>query len=266
MSGTLKRSQPVLDSTGAFDRSWYQAITDLQKNVNGLVAATLYSDTGVVNAMVISTGASVLTRNLTRYVKPAFTNTSAIVTLNDSGLGAKQVILSDGTVPSIGQIQAGVTIQVIYNGTAWEIVNLSTASASAPGNFTVGGNLTVLGASTLAGLTSGTYTPTLFNTTNIAASTASVTNYLRIFDRVIVFGQVTIDPTAAVASLLGMSLPVASNIGAAEDLGGTGAATTVTDNAIGIIGDAANDRASFSWIAVDMTNHVFAFHFSYRVI
>lgn len=266
MTGILRRAQPLTEGGQILTRPWYDFLTEVAGSVNDLSQVTLYTDTGVVNAMVIASGLTNLARGVTRYVKPAFTNTSTTVTLNDSGTGAKTVVLSDGTAPAIGAILVGVTIQVQYNGTKWEIVNLVATSQTIPGNLTVGGNLQVLGTTTLAGLTSGTYTPTLFNTTNIAASTASVTNYLRVFDRVTVFGQVTIDPTAAAASLLGMSLPVASNIGAAGDLGGTAAATTVTDNAIGIIGDAANDRASFSWVAIDISNHVFAFQFSYRVI
>jgi hypothetical protein len=65
--------------------------------------------------------------------------------------------------------------------------------------------------SNLPVLASGTYTPTLSNTTNIAASAAFVCQYQRVGNVVTVSGRVNITPTAAsVASELGISLPIAS--------------------------------------------------------
>lgn len=112
--------------------------------------------------------------------------------------------------------------------------------------------------------TTQTYTPTLTNTTNVAASTARQCTYFRVGNVVTVSGQLDIDPTAIGQIVLGISLPVASNFTTAFQLGGTGAATTVTDNAAGIISDATNDRATLSYIAVDTTNHTVAFGFTYQ--
>lgn len=156
MSTTLRRDVPVLDANGNFTREWYTSLIGTQQATDGLISGvTIYPDVGVVNAMQISSGlkASAFVRGLSRYVKPAFTNSNATVTLNDSGLGARQIVLSDGTLPAVGQIQAGVTLQLTYDGTYWESLNLSTASETIPGDFTVGGNVTVDGTTHLVGAT-----------------------------------------------------------------------------------------------------------------
>jgi hypothetical protein len=114
---------------------------------------------------------------------------------------------------------------------------------------------------------SGTYTPSLTNTTNIAASTASVCQYMRVGNVVTVSGTVAIDPTAAGRIVMGMSLPIASNFSGAANCGGTfvGSAVT-TDNAGAVIADATNDRATFDGVVADIANRTYGFSFTYRVI
>lgn len=117
------------------------------------------------------------------------------------------------------------------------------------------------------GLAHGTYTPTLYNTTNVAASTARLATYMRVGNTVTVAGQLDIDPTTTLtATLLGISLPVASNFSTAYQLGGTAAATTVTDNPAGIEADPTNDRASLKYICISVANHTLTYSFSYQVI
>lgn len=113
---------------------------------------------------------------------------------------------------------------------------------------------------------SGAYTPTLFNTTNLAASTAYVCQYLRVGNTVTVSGKVDVDPTAAGSTVLGISLPVASNLSAAEQCSGTAAAIAIAGQCAAILGDAANNRALMQWIAVDTTNQAMHFSFTYLVI
>lgn len=112
----------------------------------------------------------------------------------------------------------------------------------------------------------GTYNPTLFNTTNVAASTAYQAQYLKVGATVAVGGRVDVDPTAAGQVQLGISLPVASNFGATEDCGGTAASIAVAGQSAGIYADAANDRAVMEWIAVDTANRAMYFSFVYQVI
>lgn len=120
---------------------------------------------------------------------------------------------------------------------------------------------------TTLGLASGVYTPTLTNVANLAASTAFQCQYLQVGSVVTVSGKVAVDPTlAATATELGISLPVASNFGAAEDCGGVAFATGIAGQGAGIIGDAANDRASMNWVAGDISNQNMSFCFSYRIL
>jgi hypothetical protein len=72
-----------------------------------------------------------------------------------------------------------------------------------------------------AGIASSTWTPTLTNTTNLDASTAYQGQYIRFGNTVTCSGKVDVDPTAAAATVLGISLPIVSNFGATEDCAGT---------------------------------------------
>lgn len=112
----------------------------------------------------------------------------------------------------------------------------------------------------------GVYTPTLTGVTNIAASTAYQCQYLRLSTVCIVSGKVDIDPTAPGATALGISLPVASNFGAAEDCGGTAFASGIAGQGAALRADAANDRAEMAWVAADITNQPMYFTFMYRII
>lgn len=111
---------------------------------------------------------------------------------------------------------------------------------------------------------SGTYTPTLTNVTNLAGSTASVMHWIRVGNVVTVAGQIGIDPTAAGAIELGISLPIASDFGAALRASGTAVAAASTE-CFAIRADSTNDRASLVGLAVDTTNHNIYVTFTYLV-
>ena len=146
----------VLKPDGRMNREWYKALTTTTESVNGILnGQDIYTDTGTVNKMVISSGATALTRGLSRYLQPKFTNTSTLVTLNDSGLGAQNVVATDGSAPAVGQLVANQTIQVIYDGAQWELQPISSANQSINGNLQVAGTLNVTGASTLTGGVTG---------------------------------------------------------------------------------------------------------------
>lgn len=129
--------------------------------------------------------------------------------------------------------------------------------------FTLGGTRYQLDQQT----SSGTYTPTLSNTTNVAASTAYVTGYCRVGNTVTVYGKVDIDATlaASVATELGISLPVASNFTGEEDLGGTATGDAIASLSARIKADATNDRASVVFKAISLSNDSYNFQFSYQV-
>jgi len=120
------------------------------------------------------------------------------------------------------------------------------------------------GGGWVAVITSGVYTPTLTNTTNLSGSTAYQLQYSRVGDVVSVSGRVGVDPSATGACLLGVSLPVASNFAASDDCGGVGASGN--SDMAAIYGDASGDTALVSWVASDTSDHSMWVNFSYRVL
>jgi hypothetical protein len=113
-------------------------------------------------------------------------------------------------------------------------------------------------------LASGTYTPTLTNVNNLTSSTALQCQYLRVGATVTVSGAATINVTAGAASTqLGISLPVASSLGAVEDCGGVG--STATESFM-IFADITNDRAQLQNTASVTGSQTVYFSFSYQVI
>lgn len=114
-------------------------------------------------------------------------------------------------------------------------------------------------------IASGTYTPTLTNVTNIDSSVAAVCQWIRVGNVVHVSGNVQIDPTAAAATELGMSLPIASNFSSYIQLNGVGCDGTDA-HAIGIVADPTNDRAKFDWVTANNFNGFYSFTFTYLVI
>lgn len=117
-----------------------------------------------------------------------------------------------------------------------------------------------------ANLGAGTYTPTLTGVANVGASGALACQYMRVRDVVTVSGRLTLDPTAAVATQLGISLPVASNLANAEECAGTAVAPGIAGQCAAIVGDATNNRAELQYVAADLTNQAWSFTFTYRVI
>lgn len=127
------------------------------------------------------------------------------------------------------------------------------------------GKPTTVATLALTDLTSGTYTPTLTNTTNVDSSTAYACQYLRVGSVVHVSGALGINPTATGDTILGMSLPVASDLANSENLAGTVVCDGIDQYGL-IKGDSANDRATIRFIATDTNSRDFWFTFTYRVI
>jgi len=117
-------------------------------------------------------------------------------------------------------------------------------------------------AATDGNVFSGTYTPTLTNTTNIAASTAYECYYIRVGNMVNVSGRVGIDPTAAGSITLGVSLPISSDI--TNNCYGT--CNNQQGDAIAITADNTNNRASFVGTIADTANRQYSFTFQYQVV
>jgi len=118
------------------------------------------------------------------------------------------------------------------------------------------------------GLASGVYTPTRSAEANLDANvTMTEAQYLRVGNTVTVSGRFTADPTlTATTTSFEMTLPVASNIGAAEDVAGTAFCGAIAAQGAEIIGVAANDTAKVQWKAGDVTSQTWSFVFTYQVI
>jgi hypothetical protein len=121
-------------------------------------------------------------------------------------------------------------------------------------------------------ISTGSYTPTITDLTNVAASTPGVLNYYQVDDMVTVFGDITFDPTAAAgtATIARITLPIASIFTATRHCsgflmpstsGGTFEMGVVTTDVA-----AAPSRAELRWNANNLNNHPFKIHFSYKVV
>jgi hypothetical protein len=122
------------------------------------------------------------------------------------------------------------------------------------------------GTSDLTNVASGTYTPTLTLVTNLDAALVSADfTYIRVGNIVHVEGGLTADATAAGNTVLGISLPIASNFAGNFDATGIGSnqLSNVTGN---IQADTTNDRAQLTYQAIATTNQAFRVSFNYQII
>jgi len=110
-----------------------------------------------------------------------------------------------------------------------------------------------------------TYTPTLTSITNLDATTAYTTQYMRVGNVVTVSGRFDADPTAIGDTNFHMSLPIASAIASPEQAGGT-ALTTLSAEGVRIAADLATDTAEFRWTTVSTTNRFYSFSFTYLIV
>jgi len=216
-------------------------------------------------------------------------NGYAVVTLND-GSNQSTFIAYNRSLVFYFKTKSGPTqfrlTATLTSGQAFTIDDISCKEVTSGGLYTGGGsnglNITPDGrlygtalhnnAGAVTGATnqyiaSGTYTPTLTNVTNVAASTARLCTWLRVGNSVRVWGQLDIDlTTTLLASEIGVSLPIASALTTAYQLAGTANALASQSN-WGIQADAANDRAQFKATGiVPVTNDTYTFDFGYEVL
>lgn len=118
---------------------------------------------------------------------------------------------------------------------------------------------------------SGTYTPTLTNVTNVTSSKAFECMWMQVGNVVHVSGKVQVTATSATtATRLEMSLPSVSgyspDIVDDYDLNGTAFGTRLTMNEpAGFQGDAADVRAALFYISNHNSQSTFYFTFTYKV-
>lgn len=196
----------------------------------------------------------VIDGELFRFIPNASNTGAATLTINDSfgnaGIASKSIKRSDGTTAlASGDLVSGVPVSVQYD-LANDVYRLI---AVAP----VGNPV----------MNSGTYTPTLSNTTNVGASTAYACQYSRVGNIVTVSGRVDITATlTATSTQLDMALPIASSVTTAEQLGGTGSATNIASLSCGIYAESGSKKARFQYVSVGVTSGAFFFSFTYQIL
>lgn len=114
---------------------------------------------------------------------------------------------------------------------------------------------------------SGTYTPTLTNGSNVSSSSIATCQWIRVGNVVTVSGAIFVDPTAAsTATVVSISLPIASNFTGSSNLGGAAAYGSTANEAWNLTANSATDVASLIGWAQETASHTFGFSFTYVVL
>jgi hypothetical protein len=190
-----------------------------------------------------------------------------IVTLSEGTANVLTVSASEVDGSTTNEIQEftgsdnGIDFIMDLSGTATDI----TISEGESVTITRSGTKYTL--ATTQALNSGTFTPTLFNTTNVDSSTPSVMGYMRVGNSVTVYGEVIINATSATTStVLGMTLPISSNLTSGGDIGGGAFSYSFPVNTAAVTGDSGNDRATLSYrSSSDTGDVVFTVNFTYII-
>lgn len=124
--------------------TFLQNLPTFLQNLHFPTAANLQSgyavganDTGAVNALVVTLSpalAAYVAYNRL-WVKAANTNSGAS-TININGLGAKNITFMDGSALTAGAIQAGAILELVYDGTEYQLMNPIIRTATASETFT----------------------------------------------------------------------------------------------------------------------------------
>jgi hypothetical protein len=231
----------------------------IERNKTADATASFFTLQKDRNSAIVQSGDVVGNINFQGYDGAAYLNVASIVAA------------VDGT-PGLNDMPGRLVFSTTADGasaltTRLTIANTGLVTLAATSGLSIGRTAVTAPAATDGNVFSGTYTPTLTNTTNIDASTAFVCQYMRVGNVVTVSGRVDIDPTAAGRIVLGMTLPIASNLAAATQAGGTFSSSGLaTVNVGSISGDLTNDRATFDGVVVSIVNTNFHFSFTYLVI
>lgn len=209
-------------------------------------------------------------------------SSSALSKLADVATGNALISGGVGAAPSWGKIGISTHVSGLGTNVATFLGTPSSANLAAAITDETGSGALVFGTSptiatptltsptisgTAGNLYSGSYTPTLTNTTNVTSSAAYTARYIRVMDRVYVSGKVDIQPTAsATATVLGISLPIASNLANEHDCAGTASAAVVAGQCAAVRGNTTSDIAEMAFISQTNTNQAMFFHFSYDII
>ena len=124
------------------------------------------------------------------------------------------------------------------------------------------------GVVTNSPLVSSNYTPTISDTSNIAATTSPFAYYTQLGSIVTVFGGLNVDATTdGVLCSLDVSLPVASDFTSPAQLRGFFGANAYPDVGMGVMtADTTNNRAEVTFMPGGTGSNAYSFQFMYRVV
>lgn len=147
-------------STAAIPLSYLdQDFNALANSTNDLATYSNYvADTGAANAYIANfptnTNTSSLTAGLRVQFKAANANSGAStlnVQVNSVSIGSGSIVLTDGTALPANAIVANAMVDVMYDGTNFQLLSDSSGGAEIITNLTLSGNLAVTGTSTFTG-------------------------------------------------------------------------------------------------------------------
>lgn len=253
------------------------AINDGIQITDGTTTSFFYSSADATNSLALGTSSnhpmSIWTNNTKRLTVLSTGN----VGINNTSPGAKLDVSSEVRVSASG----GATGQLLADSTDFYVgptgahnLRLQTNGSTRmiidnDGNIQTPGihNNASPPTNTTPVISSGTYSPTLTNRTNIASSTTAVCNYSRVGNVVTVSGYVEADPTSTTTdSALGISLPIASGFTLASDARGVASVNlTAVYNPGIVLTDTANDIVEVRFTSVSALNQGIYFNFSYLV-
>ena len=198
-----------------------------------------------------------------------------LVTFNGIEWGNASAATPAATLITIGNEAADTTCFPIFTtaatGNLGPKTNTGFTFDSSTQVINVSGGVTT-GALTVnimsGNVLSGVYTPTRSAEANLDANvTMTEAQYLRVGNTVTVGGRFTADPTlTATTTSFEITLPIASNIGAAEDVSGTAFCGNIVSMGGEVIGVVANDTAKIQWKSSDVTSQIWSYIFIYQVI
>lgn len=169
-------------------------------------------------------------------------------------------------------VDSALTIDVL-DDSADSLLTISNDDATYRANVSIEGTLLTPGIHNNGGtgdadngaVASGTYTPTVAGTINVASSTPKESRWTRVGNVVTVFGAVDVTPTAgSTLTVLGLTLPVASDI-STVNLSGLAVIPTSTPIALVVAPDDSNERANLGFISSGTGNHPINYSYIYEV-
>jgi len=217
-------------------------------SLSGTLTSTLGNNTVLSNATTATTG----------YQYNNIQNTTGRLQYGIEGSSA-------GTLITGGSAYAGVVTTVGTNN-----LELGTNQVKA---ITIDGttqDVTIANNIYAANLTSGTYTPTLTNTSGIASSTAGTGSYQRIGNQVSGFVDFTATGTSeGVSGVFGVSLPIPSNFSSSTNVWGgygVGRAGETIAPLEEVSADTTNDRFIVKATLTDLSVRTIRINFNYTIL